>query len=181
MRIITGIYRRRQFKIPKSFKLHPTTDFAKENIFNVLVNFINFQNSVALDLFAGTGSISFELLSRGCKSVTCVEKKLAHCAFIKKIQLKLNVTQLQIIQADVFHFIKFYSNSFNFIFADPPYILKQLDLIPTQIFLSSLLKENGILVIEHSNKYNFFSSLHFKEHRSYGTVNFSIFHKRSNC
>lgn len=172
------MYSRRQFKIPKSFKLHPTTDFAKENLFNVLVNYFDFKNAVALDLFAGTGSIGIELLSRGCKAVTCVENKTACCCFIKKVQLQLDEPHLQIVQTDVFHFIKFCSNSFNLIFADPPYTLKQLYLIPTLIFFSSLLKENGIFILEHPKKYDFSKVPYFSQQRTYGTINFSIFHKK---
>jgi len=177
MRIITGIYKNRRFEVPKSFKLRPTTDFAKENLFNFLVNHIDFKNTLSLDLFAGTGSISFELLSRGCKAVMCVEKEMAYCSFIKKIQLKLKENQLQIIQRDVFQFINSCSNTFDFIFADPPYTLKQLSSIPNLILSSSLLRENGILVVEHSKKHDFSESLYFKQQRIYGSVNFSIFRK----
>lgn len=177
MRIIAGIYRSRRFEVPKSFKLRPTTDFAKENLFNFLVNHIDFENTIALDLFAGTGSISFELLSRGCKGVTCVEKEITHCSFIKKIQSKLKENRLQIIQRDVFQFIKFCSNTFDFVFADPPYTLKQLFSIPALILSSSLMRGNGVLVVEHSKEYDFSESLYFKQQRIYGSVNFSVFRK----
>ena len=100
MRIISGKYRRRRFEVPKNFKARPTTDFAKENLFNVIGNLIDLENSTALDLFAGTGSISFELLSRGCKEVVCVEKDAAHYAFIKKVKSELKAEQLLTVRGD---------------------------------------------------------------------------------
>ena len=175
MRIITGIYKGRHFDIPRSFKARPTTDFAKENIFNVLNGYIDFEDAVALDLFAGTGSISYELLSRGCASVVSVELDRDHARFISDCLKKLGTDKDILIRGDVFRFLKSCHQQFDFIFADPPYSLPELPKIPSLIFEYGLLKEDGILVFEHGKQNNFSDHPHFLEHRSYGSVNFSIF------
>ena len=175
MRIITGIYKGRHFDIPRSFKARPTTDFAKENIFNVLNGYIDFEDAVALDLFAGTGSISYELLSRGCASVVSVELDRDHARFISECLKKLGTDKDILIRGDVFRFLKSCHQQFDFIFADPPYSLPELPKIPSLIFEYGLLKEDGILVFEHGKQNNFTDHPHFLEHRSYGSVNFSIF------
>lgn len=175
MRIIAGKYKSRRFDVPKSFKSRPTTDFAKENIFNVIGNIMDLEDSDALDLFSGTGSIAFELLSRGCKQVTSVEKDAAHYAFIKKVKAELKAENLVTVRNDVFKFITQCSLSFDFIFADPPYALKELGKIPELILASNLLKEDGVFVMEHPKEYDFSYLPGFSQHRVYGSVNFSIF------
>ncbi len=177
MRIITGKYKGRHFDIPRSFKARPTTDFAKENIFNVLNAYIDFEDTTALDLFSGTGSISLELLSRGCKLVISVEADRDHHRFILDCSQKLSIpnSQFSIIRGDVFRFLKSCKQQFDFIFADPPYALKELPTIPGLIFEKGLLKPDGILVFEHGKDHDFSGDPHFVEHRSYGSVNFSIF------
>ena len=175
MRIITGIYKGRHFDIPRSFKARPTTDFAKENIFNVLNGYIDFEDAVALDLFAGTGSISYELLSRGCASVVSVELDRDHARFISDCLKKLGTDKDILIRGDVFRFLKSCHQQFDFIFADPPYSLPELPKIPSLIFEYGLLKEDGILVFEHGKQNYFSNDPHFLEHRRYGSVNFSIF------
>ena len=179
MRIITGKYKGRHFDIPRSFKARPTTDFAKENIFNVLNGYIDFEDATALDLFAGTGSISLELLSRGCSQVVSVEMDRDHHRFITECMKKLlgdnHNTQSQVIRGDVFRFVKSCHLQFDFIFADPPYALEQLPKIPDLIFEKGLLKEGGIFVFEHGKQNDFSKHPNFVEHRSYGSVNFSIF------
>lgn len=177
MRIVSGKYKSRRFDIPKSFKARPTTDFAKENLFNVLSNLINLEDKSALDLFSGTGSISFELLSRGCRQVVCVEKDLAHYSFIKRVKTELKEDNLITIKGDVFKFLDSNTQLFNFIFADPPYALKELDSIPQIILSKSLLKEGGIFVMEHPKEYDFSHLPYFLQRRTYGAVNFSIFIK----
>ena len=134
MRIITGQYKGRHFDIPRSFKARPTTDFAKENIFNVLQGYIDFEDTSALDLFAGTGSISIELVSRGCDRVISVEKDPQHLSFISQVMREVKTDKCFPIRADVFRFIDKCSEQFDFIFADPPYALKELESIPTRIF-----------------------------------------------
>lgn len=175
MRIITGIYKGRRFDIPHTFKARPTTDFAKENIFNVLNSYIDFEGTTALDLFAGTGSISLELLSRGCQQVVSIEKDRDHHAFIRQCVQKLGAENSVVIRGDVFRYIKSCSQQFDFIFADPPYQLTELAQIPDLIFEKDLLKEEGIFVLEHGAQNDFSNHPHFVEHRKYGSVNFSIF------
>ena len=175
MRIITGIYKGRHFDIPRSFKARPTTDFAKENIFNVLNGYIDLDGATALDLFAGTGSISLELLSRGCAQVISVEADRDHAAFIRQCMQKLGTHANVLIRGDVFRFVKSCRQQFDFIFADPPYALEQLAQIPALVLDGGLLKADGVLVLEHG-KHNDFSAVPgFVEHRAYGSVNFSIF------
>ena len=176
MRIITGKYKGRHFEIPRTFKARPTTDFAKENIFNVLMGYIDFDGARALDLFAGTGSITLELLSRGCSQVVSIELDRDHHRFIQqciaKLQEEMNV---QCLRADVFRFIKGCHQQFDFIFADPPYALKELPQIPDLVFAHNLLAADGVFVFEHGKDNNFSGHPHFVEHRSYGSVNFSLF------
>ena len=162
MRIITGQYKGRHFDIPRSFKARPTTDFAKENIFNVLQGYIDFEDTSALDLFAGTGSISLELVSRGCSRVISVEADRDHAKDI-------------LIRGDVFRFLKTCKQKFDFIFADPPYALKELPQIPDLVLNGDYLNEGGVFVFEHGKDYDFSEHPRFLEHRSYGSVNFSIF------
>ena len=175
MRIITGKYKGRHFDIPKTFKARPTTDFAKENIFNVLTQYIDFEDATALDLFSGTGSITLELLSRGCAHVISVELDRDHHRFIQQCVQKLGTEACVPLRGDVFRFIKSCKQQFDFIFADPPYALKELPTIPSLIFEKGLLKDDGIFVFEHGKDYDFSDDPHFVEHRSYGSVNFSIF------
>jgi len=178
MRIISGIYKRRRFDVPRTFKARPTTDFAKENLFNVLCNnYLDFDDEpVALDLFAGTGSISVELVSRGCRKVVSVEKEKAHFAFIVKVLKELETDVCIPICGDVFKYIRNGGREqFDFIFADPPYELRELETIPDLIFSKNMLKEDGIFVLEHGKTHNFDSHPNFLEKRVYGSVNFSFF------
>ena len=175
MRIITGQYKGRHFDVPRSFKARPTTDFAKENIFNVLNGYIDFEDITALDLFSGTGSISLELVSRGCARVVSVEADRDHHAFISQCLTKLGTDVCTPIRGDVFRFLKSCRQQFDFIFADPPYALKELPQIPDLIFQKDILAPEGVFVFEHGKDHDFSSHPHFVEHRSYGSVNFSIF------
>ena len=175
MRIITGIYKGRRFDIPKNFKARPTTDFAKENLFNVLNAYIDFEDASALDLFSGTGSISLELISRGCHIVICVEADRDHHRFITECMKKLGTDKAVPIRGDVFKFIKSCRQQFDFIFADPPYALKEIPQLPDLILDNHLLADNGVLVVEHGADHDFSQHPRFVEHRSYGSVNFSIF------
>jgi len=162
--------------VPRTFKARPTTDFAKENLFNVLSNQIDFEDGVtALDLFAGTGSISIELVSRGCDKVISVEKDSQHYAFICKVMQEVKTDKCFPIRGDVFKYIENSSEKFDFIFADPPYELKGLETISQLIFEKGLLKEDGLFVLEHGKTNNFEDDPHFVERRVYGSVNFSFF------
>ncbi|MDL2256086.1 16S rRNA (guanine(966)-N(2))-methyltransferase RsmD [Parabacteroides sp. OttesenSCG-928-K15] len=178
MRIISGKYKRRRFSVPASFSARPTTDFARENIFNVLSNLIDFEDLKALDLFAGTGSISFEFLSRGCSEVTAVEKNNAHAGFIQKVAGELKEEHLRLVRGDVFRFLEHLKpESFDIIFADPPYQLKELPEIPRIVLDKNLLRPGGIFIMEHPKEYDFSGLPYFDQRRVYGSVNFSLFIK----
>ena len=159
MRIITGIYKGRHFEVPRSFKARPTTDFAKENIFNVLRGYVDFEGATALDLFAGTGSISLELVSRGCERVVSVEADRDHANFIRQCFQKIGCDKDVLIRGDVFRFLKSCG----------------LPTLPQLILDRELLTSQGILVFEHGKQHDFSSHADFLEHRSYGSVNFSLF------
>ena len=175
MRIITGKYKGRHFDIPRTFKARPTTDFAKENIFNVLNGYIDLDGAEALDLFSGTGSITLELLSRGCSHVTSIELDRDHHRFICDCVKKLGTDACLLLRADVFRFVKSCRQQYDIVFADPPYALKELPQIPDLVFERALLKPDGILVFEHGKDYDFSQHPRFVEHREYGSVNFSLF------
>ena len=157
MRIITGIYKGRHFDIPRTFKARPTTDFAKENLFNVLNGYIDFEGASALDLFSGTGSISFEMLSRGCNPVVSVEMDAEHVQFIKNCTQKLKAESHIIVRKYVFRFIKTTQ--------------RQFDLI----FEHNLLSSNGIFILEHGKNHDFSQHPNVIDHRVYGSVNFTLF------
>lgn len=175
MRIIGGIHKRRRFPLPKKFEARPTTDFAKENIFNVVDNLIDLQDKTALDLFAGTGSIGFELVSRGCRQVTSIEKNPQHYRYICKIKEELKATNMQTLNGDAFRFLQKTQQSFDFIFADPPFDLKELPKVPEIVLSGHLLNEGGLFIMEHPKEYDFSSLPHFIQRRVYGAVNFSLF------
>ncbi len=176
MRVITGKYKGRRFDIPRTFKARPTTDFAKENLFNVLQGYIDFdEEPSALDLFSGTGSITLELLSRGCGHVVSVENDPLHfsfiCGFIEKLQDKAAFP----VRADVFRYLARCREHFDFIFADPPYVLEELPQMPDIVMERGLLREGGLFVLEHGKHNDFSRHPRFVEHRAYGSVNFSFF------
>lgn len=176
MRIISGTHRGRQISPDKNFSARPTTDFAKENLFNVLSNMIHFEEIKVLDLFSGTGSISYEFASRGAKEIIAIELNFKHYAFIQKTIKELKFNNIKPYKADVFLACKkLKGEKFDIIFADPPYNLDKLKEIPTAIFENHLLAEDGIVIIEHPQQINFSEHPYFLEHRQYGSVNFSIF------
>lgn len=175
MRVVSGIYRHRKFDVPRSFKARPTTDFAKENLFNVLTNRMDFEDAVALDLFAGTGSISIEMLSRGCARVVSVEKDRDHYVFIKKVMETVGTDKCQVLNGDVFRYLERCDERFDLIFADPPYQLPELGQLPEIVLGSEILKPDGIFVLEHGAKHDFKENPRFKEMRVYGSVHFSFF------
>lgn len=161
--------------MPKNITARPTTDFARENIFNVLENLDGFEDKSACDLFAGTGAISFEFLSRGCNYVTAVEKAPIQAAFIKKVAEILGDQNLHIVKGDVFRFIAEDSRAFDYVFADPPYDHPRFDEIPGLILSSGLVKPGTVVIIEHSKARDFSALPGFNQRRAYGSVNFSIF------
>ncbi len=175
MRIISGTYRGRRLMPPKNITARPTTDFAKESLFNLLNNRMDFAGMEMLDLFAGTGSIGIEFISRGAKEVTSVELAHTQQNFIISVCKQLNINNLHVIRTDVFRYIKTCRLQYDFIYADPPYNLQTLPTLPNLIFEQQLLKENGLFVLEHSKNNTFQAHPHFIEQRTYGSVNFSFF------
>ena len=176
MRVITGKYKGRHFNVPHNFKARPTTDFAKENPFNVLNGYLDFDEAPeALDLFAGTGSITLELLSRGCRRVVAVERDPMHFGFITKTLAALGDKACVPLRADVFRYLSTCREQFDFVFADPPYALPRLEELPTLVLGRGLLKPEGLFVLEHGKTNDFSTHPQFIEHRSYGSVNFSFF------
>lgn len=177
MRIISGKYKSRRIQVPAGLKARPTTDFAKEGLFNVLHNRTDWEETVALDLFSGTGSIALELVSRGCPRVVCVELNNLHWRFICKAKETLGAEELLPLKADVFKFLLACNQQFDFIFADPPYDLPGIDTLPGILFEKNLLKPEGLFILEHGKKYDFSQFPHFSETRKYGNVHFSFFEK----
>jgi 16S rRNA (guanine966-N2)-methyltransferase len=176
MRIIGGDLKGRLFKPGKNFKARPTTDFARENLFNILSNRIDFEETKVLDLFAGTGSISFEFASRGCNSVTCIEIDHVHYAFISSVTRQLQLEKIvHLLRYDVLKFIPRCTEKYDLIFADPPYQMKTLKDIPDLILKYQLLNPDGFFILEHGKNDNFASHPNLFEQRIYGSVHFSFF------
>lgn len=175
MRIISGSRRGRKIDPPQGLTARPTTDFAKEGLFNVLANRVEMESLDVLDLFGGTGSIGYEFASRGCRTVTTVEKNRLHAAFIRKMTDVLGFENMEVIQGDVFKYVKSCRRKYDLIFADPPYQMEELDSLPDMIMVGHLLKEGGLFVLEHGPKKDFSEHRYFVEHRHYGNVNFSFF------
>ncbi len=179
MRIVGGEYRGIRIPVPPNFRARPTTDMAKESLFNILSNKIDFSDVSVLDLFSGTGSIAFEFISRGSTDVVLVEKNYIHFKYILKCKEKLKIGEgLKPIKSDVFRYISSCKRCFNLIFADPPYDLENLEGIPGVIFSKDILAEKGFLILEHPGKYNFSSHENFTGLRKYGSVHFSFFEKK---
>ncbi len=163
--------------MPSSFKARPTTDFAKENIFNVLRRYVNFEGTICLDLFGGTGSITLELLSRGASRVVCVEKDWQHYGFIREMLRKLGDDNGVVVKGDVMKYLDRCTEMFDFIFADPPYKLENLGQLPELVMGTNAMGSGTVFVLEHGAEYDFSGLEGFVEHRAYGSVNFSIFIK----
>jgi 16S rRNA (guanine966-N2)-methyltransferase len=175
LRIIGGKYKGRIIGISRNFKGRPTTDFARESLFNILNNTIDFDTIRVLDLFAGSGSISFEFASRGCPSLDVVDIDFRTLKAIDEMALKLGITGMKTIRSDSFQYLKSCRKKYTIVFADPPYAMKELKELPDRVIHSSLLEENGIFILEHPKEYDFSGHPHFTEHRKYGNVNFSFF------
>ena len=177
MRIVSGKYKGKRFDVPHSFKARPTTDFAKEGLFNILSNvYVDFDSSPrALDLFGGTGAIGLEFVSRGCSEVVSVEKDFKHWQYLQRIAKELGDPAWKPVHADVFKYLQRVQTPFNIIFADPPYALQNLGEIPNIVFSTPLLAEGGTFILEHGKDHDFSDHLRFQSHRNYGSVNFSFF------
>lgn len=176
MRITGGFLRGRRLEISSKLKARPTTDIAKEALFNILANRLDFEKLTVLDIFAGTGSISFEFYSRGATNITCVELNYLNNIYIKKNAEALGVQNLNTVQKDAMLFIaKEPADSYDIIFADPPFNFVHRLKISEIVFKNNLLKSNGLLIVEHNPEDNYALSPHFVELRKYGSVNFSFF------
>ncbi len=176
MRIIGGEHGGRKFTPPNNMPhTRPTTDIAKEGLFNILQHQLDFDNLKTLDLFGGTGSISYELASRGARDLTIIEKDPAMYEFIKKTSSALQLENFKAIKTDVFKFIQQCDEKFDFIFAGPPYALTHIDDLPKLIFEKQLLTTNGWFVLEHTPKNDYKTFPFYKSERNYGTTVFSIF------
>ena len=175
MRIISGTLKGRRLNPPSNLPVRPTTDMAKEGFFNILNNYVDYEDCEVMDLFAGTGSITFEFVSRGAKSVTSVDVNGPCTDFIKREATRLNVQNLHVVRADVFDLLKRAYKKFDIIFADPPYAHEGLDKLPDMVFEKELLTDDGILILEHPKEYSFEEHPYFWQHRNYGKVNFTFF------
>ncbi|MBN2616446.1 MAG: 16S rRNA (guanine(966)-N(2))-methyltransferase RsmD [Bacteroidales bacterium] len=176
MRIIGGTHKRRQLHPPKNLPVRPTTDMAKEALFSILNQWIEWEDTEALDLFSGTGSIAFELMSRGCPRVTAVDMNRNCVLWIKKGAAELEMNSLQVVQSDVFRMLgRSSGRTYDLIFADPPYALEKMDSLPQLVFENNWLNPEGWLVMEHPVSIDFSTHKYFVRHRKYGKVNFSFF------
>lgn len=176
MRIISGKYGGRRISPPANMPYtRPTTDIAKEGLFNILQHRIDFEGAVTLDLFGGTGSISYELASRGAADLTIVEKDNAMHAFIKKNVDMLRIENCKVLKMDVFAFLNNCSTAFDFIFAGPPYALGTIDELPKIIVEKKLIADDGFFVLEHTPRNNYENFAGFSFVRNYGTTLFSFF------
>jgi 16S rRNA (guanine(966)-N(2))-methyltransferase RsmD len=176
MRVVSGSLKGRRFSPPKSFKARPTTDIAKESLFNILSNRFCFDDLRILDLFSGTGSLSYEFASRGCENITSVELNYRHYSFIKNTIKDFELaSQIKAIKADVFKFVKKCDEQFDLIFADPPFDLANFDSVADAVLENNILTSDGIFILEHSDKKSFESHPRFIEIKKYGKVHFSFF------
>ena len=175
MRIISGIHRGRVIQPPKNLRARPTTDFAKENLFNVLNSHLEIEGLDVLDLFSGTGSISYEFASRGAASVVSVEINAVHHQYIRNTAKSFGFTNIHPVKANAFLYLKSCAKQFDIIFADPPYDIEGSETIPAAVFDRNPLREGGWLILEHSKNLDVSRYPGFAESRSYGSVHFSIF------
>lgn len=175
MRIISGQYKGRAINPPRNLRARPTTDFAKENLFNVLGNQIDFESCDVLDLFSGTGSISYEFASRGARSVTSVEINGVHHNFIRQTAAQLGIRNLFAVKANAFLYLKACTKQFDLIFSDAPYDLEGSEQVIDLVLGGGLLREGGMLIFEHSKGKDFSAHPNFWQQRSYGSVQFSFF------
>ncbi len=183
MRIIGGILKGKTILPPNGYKARPTTDFAKEGLFNILNNEYEFDGLKVLDLFGGTGAISYEFASRGAGAVYCVEMLPMHASFIKSQVAKFGLKNLTVVHHNVFDFLPLCHETFDIIFADPPYAIDGLETIPDKVFEQCaedrpdgpVLVKGGYFILEHPGDFNFENHPHFVKERRYGNVHFTFF------
>lgn len=176
MRIVGGAFSGRRFSPPASIPARPTTDVAKEGLFNTLENMRHIEGMETCDLFGGTGSISYELASRGAAALTLVERDTTSVGFIKKTATELGIaSRMNILRGDVFRFLKSVTGQYDFVFAGPPYALQEIDELPVLVFDRNMLKPNGIFVLEHTPRNNYQQFPCFLRIKNYGTTVFTFF------
>lgn len=175
MRIVSGSLKGRRLQPPVNLPVRPTTDYAKEGLFNVLNNLVDFETIKVLDLFSGTGNIAFEFLSRGAPEVVAVDANTRCVEFIRKCAASLGVSGLKPIRSNCFVFIKHAYTGFDMIFADPPYDLDGLERLPDLVICSELFRSESMFILEHPKRYSFEGHPRFFQHRNYGSVNFTFF------
>ena len=178
MRIIRGKYRGKQIHTPGNLPVRPTTDFAKEALFNILNNLIDLEDITVLDLFSGTGNISYEFFSRGAREITAIETDRRCAAFIERTGQLLTADCLTVFQSDVFQFLKHAFSTWDIIFADPPFSMENIGELPDLVFQKNLLNKDGYFILEHSKRQNFAEHPFFDQQRIYGNVNFSFFRQK---
>ena len=179
MRIIGGKFKGKAILPPQGYKARPTTDFAKEGLFNILNNEYDMEGLKVLDLFGGTGAISYEFASRGAEMVYCVEMLPLHANFIKSQAAALGMKNLTVVRHNVFEFLDICHEKFDIIFADPPYAIEGLGDLPEKVFAKDILHPGAYFILEHPEEYNFESNPYFVKERKYGNVHFSFFEKPS--
>lgn len=178
MRIIGGTHRGRRFQPPTKMPFtRPTTDIAKEGLFNTLQHLIDFEDIHTLDIFGGTGSISYELASRGASYQVIIEKDKNMAAFISKTAEQLGFEHIRVLKTDVFQYLGTCNEQFDFVFAGPPYALSEIDFIPDLIFEKNILADEGIFILEHTPRNDYSKHPHFFKIKNYGTTLFSFFKK----
>ena len=175
MRIIAGNLKGRRLNPPANLPVRPTTDMARESLFNILNNYVDYEECSVMDLFSGTGAVAVEFVSRGVKEVTAVDINNACTEYIKSEANRLGLRNLHVVRTDVFDLLKRANRKFDIVFADPPYALEGLDTLPDLVFGSEVLTEDGIFILEHPREYSFEEHPRFWQHRNYGKVNFTFF------
>lgn len=178
MRIVSGKFKGMRFEPPRDITARPTTDFAKESLFNTLGNIIDFEGINVLDLFAGTGSISYEFVSRGAKDVTAIEMSMTQIEFVKKMCSKLKINNLHVYRSEVQRFLDKCKEQYDIIFADPPYQMGNIEVIIESVLNGKLLKDNGIFILEHNKEHSFIQHNNLFDSRRYGNVHFSFFRNK---
>ena len=175
MRIISGRFKGQKFNPPVNLPYRPTTDIAKSGLFNIIANQWDFEEVILLDLFTGTGSISYEFASRGCKDITSIDAHPDVVKYVRSMRDKLNIRTMDVMQSDAMKFLKSVTRKFNFIFAGPPYAYPYIPEIPQVVFERSILSEGGWLVVEHNDLLSLDHLPYFSTKRNYGSTVFSFF------
>lgn len=177
MRIIGGTHKGKAIYPPQGYKARPTTDFAREALFNILDNEYEFDDLKVLDLFGGTGAISYEFASRGAGHIWCIEMARENAAFIKSEAARLGMKNITVVRDNVFDFLDICHEKFDIVFADPPYSLEGLDGIPDKVLERDIMQPGAYFILEHGDEYSFKDHPLFKKEKSYGRVHFTFFEK----